>query len=142
LSAGQVPYSEDIIKRALDAAAGPGRLSRGLSRPLAEMGIEDINTIPYEPSASLERDMFSRVVGRTQLMSGDPGHSSAWLTGNPVGRLFGQFKSFPLGAARLLGTDVGAPLLSGLRHGDMSELALGAGRAARLIPAGLAAAGV
>jgi hypothetical protein len=133
LAAGYIPQMEDVLSR-----AARGESSRGLSRQLAEAGL-DINNLP-PTSASLLRDVQPTLTGRYQLMSGDPGQSSAKLLGSEFGRLGGMFQNFPLGAARLFKSDVLAPIGSGLRHGDMSELALGAGRATRLIPAGLASA--
>jgi len=133
LSAGNIPYQEGLIGRALS-----GDTSRGLTRQLGELGI-NINTIPYQPSASLARDAYAQGVGRLQLLSGEAGQTSASLIGNQVGRTIGQYKPFGLGQARLFRDDILAPLGSGLKNRDMSEFSLGAGRLARLIPAAIAA---
>jgi hypothetical protein len=136
LSAGYLPYTEKLIQRAIEAGAPGGRMTRGLSRELAEAGID---------AADPRMGMLTHpnLTGRYQLMSGDPGQSSARLTGSEGGRLLGMFQNFPLGAARLFKSDIVDPMASGVRHGlmhgDASELALGAGRLTRYIPAGLAA---
>jgi hypothetical protein len=130
LSAGNVPYQEDILSR-----LARGESSRGLSRQLAELGLDTSAT----PSASALRDAYAQGVGRLQLLSGEAGQSSASLIGNQVGRTVGQYKPFGLGQARLFRDDILAPIGSGLKNRDMSELSLGAGRLARLIPAALAA---
>jgi len=130
LSAGNIPYQEDLLSR-----LARGESSRGLSRQLAELGI-DVNAVP---SASALRDAYAQGVGRLQLLSGEAGQTSASLIGNQVGRTIGQYKPFGLGQARLFRDDILAPLGSGLKNRDMSELSLGAGRLARLIPAAVAA---
>jgi len=133
LAAGYIPQMEDVLSR-----AARGESSRGLSRQLAEAGL-DIKNLP-PTSAALLRDVQPTLTGRYQLMSGDPGQSSSKLLGSEFGRLAGMFQNFPLGAARLFKNDVLAPIGSGLKNRDMSELALGLGRATRLAPAGLASA--
>jgi hypothetical protein len=133
LSAGNIPYQEDLLSR-----LARGESSRGLSRQLAELGI-DINAVPSQPSASALRDAYAQGVGRLQLLSGEAGQTSASLIGNQMGRTIGQYKPFGLGQARLFRDDILAPLGSGLKNRDMSEFSLGAGRLARLIPAAVAA---
>ena len=143
LGAGHYVHTEDLIQRALDAAATTGTLSRGLSRELREAGINEADVLAGSPdllSAHTLRNAGATLTGRYQLMSGDPGHSSARIIGSPWGRVAAQFKSFPLGAARLFKSDVLDPLRSGISNRDMSELALGGGRLARLVPAALGAA--
>jgi hypothetical protein len=143
LGAGHYVHTEDLIQRALDAAATTGTLSRGLSRELREAGINEADVLAGSPdllSAHTLRNAGATLTGRYQLMSGDPGHSSARIIGSPWGRVAAQFKSFPLGSARLFKSDVLEPLYSGVRNRDMSELALGGGRLARLVPASVGAA--
>ena len=122
LAAGYIPQMEDVLSRAARGEAA-GTLHGNLRKP----GWTSTTCPPT--SASLLRDVQPTLTGRYQLMSGDPGQSSAKLLGSEFGRLGGMFQNFPLGAARLFKSDVLAPIGSGLRHGDMSELALGAGRA-------------
>jgi hypothetical protein len=143
LGAGHYVHTEDLIQRALDAAATTGTLSRGLSRELREAGISEADVLAQSPdllSPHTLRNAGATLTGRYQLMSGDPGHSSARIIGSPWGRVAAQFKSFPLGAARLFKSDVLSPLYSGAVNRDMSELALGGGRLARLVAAAPAAA--
>lgn len=148
LASGYIPYTEDLIERALDAASTSGSLSRGLSRELAEAGLNADDFLnssrytPYQRSAHTLRNVHSNMAGRYQLMAGDPGQASSRLTGTAAGRLFGQFQPFTLGAARLAKTDILDPLWQGATRGDLSELGLGAGRLARLVPAGIGMAGI
>jgi hypothetical protein len=123
-----MPYREGLTRRDFREAAGWEPAERVPS--------------PYARSAHTLRDTGARLTGRYQLMAGDPGHSSARIIGNPWGRVAAQFKSFPLSAARLFKNDVLDPLYQGVRHGDMSELSLGAGRLARLAPAAAVSTGV
>jgi hypothetical protein len=137
LGAGHYVHAEDLWQRALDAAASGTRFSRGLSRELREAGWNDemFKDLP-EMSAHDLRNAGATLTGRYQLMSGDPGHTSARLIGSPWGRIAAQFKAFPLGAARLARSDLYEPIKSGLLNRDMSELSLGVGRLARLAAAG------
>jgi hypothetical protein len=136
LSAGAVPYTEQLFAR-----ANAGHQSRGLARQIREMGLE-MSEVPATPTASSVRDAYSGIVGRTQLLSSSPGQSSSALIGRPAARGLSQFKPFSLGAARLFRDDVVDPIASGVRNRDMSELGLGVGRLGRLIPSALGAEAV
>lgn len=143
LGAGHYVHGENLIERGLGAAE-TGRFTRGLSRELAEAGIDqkDLADPELMRSPLTLRNTGRNLTNRYQLMAGDPGHSSAKIIGNPWGRVLAQFKSFPLGAARLFKNDVLDPLYRGAINRDMSEFQLGAERLARLIPAAAASTGV
>lgn len=132
LSAGAVPYREQLIER----IAGGGK-SAALARQFREMG-EDVGKVGLGRDAEALRDAYSRIVGRTQLLSGEAGQTSADLIGNQWGRTLGQFRPFGLGAYRLFRDDVLSPIAQGLK-GDRSELALGIGRLSKALGTGLAA---
>jgi hypothetical protein len=136
LSAGAIPYIEQTTGKALGQSAKD--LPRALGRQLSEMNV-DVKDLNTRDPADILRDAYSGIVGRVQLLSGDPGQTSASLIGTQAGRLIGQYRPFSLGAARLAKEDYLSPILSGLKNRDLGELGLGLGRTARLLPAALVA---
>lgn len=133
-NAGVVPYAEKLV-----AAAQKPKVSAATLRKLSEL------RIPLEEArGGMTADLMRRVMQRsadTNQLQAHAVENAPALFDSSAGKLAGQFMQFPIQQAQVAEDAVVRPIVSGLAHAQPSEVALGAGRLARWVPALGAAAG-